>query len=149
MNFILQNFEWSQNNKNDSYSILSSLPHELSHNDTTTTMIKIKHFSNKFTPILHQDWPKAPNIILLTFPFRTYHWKVQKITISIALFIRELEIRTTERHHLTSTRIARIRKTEKQGIGEDIEKLEASCADGGNAKWCSHWGKHVSSSSQS
>ena len=26
-------------------------------------------------------------------------------------------------------------------VGEDVEKLEFLCTVGGNAKWCSHYGK--------
>lgn len=32
------------------------------------------------------------------------------------------------------------------GIGKDIEKLEPSCATGGNVKWCNHYGKQYGAS---
>ena len=39
-------------------------------------------------------------------------------------------------------------KQTENSVGEDVEKLEAWCSAGGNAKWCSHCGKQHGSSSK-
>ena len=52
--------------------------------------------------------------------------------------LRETEIKTTVRHHLTLVRMATIKKPTKINAGEDVEKREPSCTVGGNANWYSH-----------
>ena len=51
-----------------------------------------------------------------------------------SLTIREMQIKTTMRHHLTHVRTAKINNT----TGEDVEKGEPSYTVGGNADWCIH-----------
>ena len=52
---------------------------------------------------------------------------------SISLFFREMQIKTTTRHHLTLVRMATIKKSTNINAGEGAEKREPSCTVGGNA----------------
>ena len=58
---------------------------------------------------------------------------------SASLGIREIQIKTTVRYHLTPVRVANINKS--TNVGEDAEKRESWYIVGGNADWCSHCGK--------
>ena len=57
--------------------------------------------------------------------------------------VREMQIKTTMRYHLTSVRRAIITKSIIQTInaGEGVEKREPSCTVGGNVHWYSHYGE--------
>jgi hypothetical protein len=50
---------------------------------------------------------------------------------SLSLAIKEIQIKTTRRFHLTPVRIAIIKKT--TNVGEDVGKKEPSYTVGGNA----------------
>ena len=52
---------------------------------------------------------------------------------SISLFFREMQIKTTTRHHLTLVIMAIIKKSTNINAGEGAEKREPSCTVGGNA----------------
>ena len=51
---------------------------------------------------------------------------------SISLIIREMQIKTTMRYHLTLVRKAIIKKSTDKKTGEDVEKREHSCTVGGS-----------------
>jgi hypothetical protein len=51
---------------------------------------------------------------------------------SSSLAIKELQIKTTLRFHLTPVRIAIIINTRTTGVGEDVGKKEPSYTVGGN-----------------
>ena len=62
---------------------------------------------------------------------------------STLLIIREMQIKTIMRYHLTPTRMAIIKKKNPQkiNVGEGVERREASFIVGGNENLYSHYGE--------
>ena len=67
---------------------------------------------------------------------------------SSSLIIREMQIKTTMRYHLTPIRMAIINKLTKTNAREGMEKREPSFTVGGNVNCYNHCGKPFGSSSE-
>ena len=57
---------------------------------------------------------------------------------STSLIIREMQIKTTIRHHLTPVRMAIIKNLQTINAGEGIKRRGTSYTVGGNVNWYGH-----------
>jgi hypothetical protein len=64
----------------------------------------------------------------------------------VSLVMREVQIKTTLRFHLTHVRIANIENSSENVRTEDMEQGEHSSTNGGSANWYNHFGKQFGSS---
>ena len=60
---------------------------------------------------------------------------------SVSLIIREMQIKTTMKYHLTLVKLAIIKRLQITNAGEGVEKREPSFTVGGNVSSCGPYGK--------
>ena len=77
---------------------------------------------------------------------KTKTWSVE--SIATWLIIREMQVKTTMRYHLTPARLAIIKKSTSNNAREDMEKKEHFYTVSGTVNWYNHYGKQYGGSSE-
>ena len=67
---------------------------------------------------------------------------------SMLLIVREMQIKTMVRYHLTLVRWPSLKRLQITNAEEDVKKREPSYTVGENASWCSQYGKLYGVSSE-
>ena len=71
-------------------------------------------------------------------PKKTHWWPVRTHRVSISLIIREMQIKTTMRYHLTAMRTTIMKKLQSVSGKEGVEKREPTHTAGVAVTGCSH-----------
>ena len=67
---------------------------------------------------------------------------------SMLLIVREMQIKTMVRYHLTLVRWPSLKRLQITNAEEDVKKREPSYTVGENASWCNQYGKLYGVSSE-
>jgi len=113
-------------------------------NDVTNKGLISKIYNSSLTKT------KQPNQKLGRRPKQTFLQRSEKANkhikrCSTSLIIREIQMKTTMRQHLTPVRMAILKSLQIINARGRVEKREPSYTVGGNVKWCSQYRKQYRS----
>ena len=111
--------------------------------ESTLRMRWPKHWSFSFSISPSNEHPG-----LISFRMDWLDLLAVQGTLKSLLIIREMQIKTTVRYHLTLGRMAIIKILQTINAGQGVEKKECYCTFGGNVNWYSHYGRWYGNSLQ-